>query len=67
MARLPDITGIDPVTTITTVTVRIPQAHKNALAALATRKRMETGALVHTSDLIREALAQYLERESAGD
>lgn len=67
MARLPDITAIDPVTTTTTVTVRISQAHKDALTALAVRKRMETGALVHTSDLIREALAQYLQRESAGD
>lgn len=62
MGRLPDPTAIDPTATMATVTVRMPAAHKEELAALATRKRMQTGALVQMADLIREAIAEYLEQ-----
>lgn len=62
MARLPDRSTLDPTTKMATVTCRMPAAHKEALAELAMRKRMQTGALVQMADLIREAVAEYLER-----
>ena len=60
MGRLPDTSNIEPAETLATVTVRLPTKHKLALADLARRKRMDTGAIVQTSDLIREAIAAYL-------
>ncbi len=64
MPRLPDVSATEPAPKVVTVTVRMPQTQKEALEGLATQKRMQTGALVHTSDLVREAVSQYLERET---
>lgn len=64
MPRLPDVGATEPAPKVVTVTVRMPQTQKEALEDLAMQKRMKTGALVHTSDLIREAVSQYLERET---
>ncbi|CRI62872.1 hypothetical protein THIOKS11020008 [Thiocapsa sp. KS1] len=60
MARLPKTEGVDPTATMTTLSVRMPTAHKDELAEMAKEKRMETGALVQTADLIREAISEYL-------
>lgn len=44
-----------------TVNARIPASMRNELEEVARKRRMETGDAVRIADLVREAIASYLE------
>jgi predicted DNA-binding protein len=48
-----------------TITVRVPASVRDRLEALAKEQRKKTGDPVPVSDLVREALEDYLKRREA--
>lgn len=48
-----------------TITVRVPEETRRALEELVRKRRRETGDAVPVSDLVREALEEYLKRHES--
>jgi hypothetical protein len=46
-----------------TVSTKVDEAVRDDLEAIAKQRRMETGEVVRVSDLLREALTEYVSRE----
>jgi len=50
-----------------TITVRVPEETRRAIEEVARKRRRQTGDAVPVSDLVREALEEYLERHALDD